>query len=82
MTNSPNPSVAASAATESDTHARPNILIILVDQLRFPRYAYGPQAGFAPDLKDVVGFQGESDAENTYRHYFPGLWSLRKHSVV
>lgn len=82
MINSPDPSVAATATSESDPHARPNILVILVDQMRFPRYAYGPQAGFAPDLKDVVGFQGAPDAENAYRQYFPGLWSLRKHSVV
>ncbi len=62
--------------------ARPNILVILVDQLRFPRYAYGAQGGFAQDLKDIVGFQGEPDGDNRYRPFFPGLWSLRKHSVV
>ncbi|MFD1299443.1 sulfatase-like hydrolase/transferase [Lysobacter gummosus] len=62
--------------------AKPNILIILVDQLRFPRYAYGAEGGFAPQLKDIVGFQGEPEADNDYRRFFPGLWSLRKHSVV
>ncbi|MGO4774508.1 hypothetical protein AB4084_03110, partial [Lysobacter sp. 2RAB21] len=61
--------------------AKPNILIILVDQLRFPRYAYGAEGGFAPQLKDIVGFQGEPEADNDYRRFFPGLWSLRKHSV-
>lgn len=66
----------------ADQPSRPNILVILVDQLRFPRYAYGPDAGFAPDLKDIVGFQGEPEAQNEYSQYFPGLWSLRKHSVV
>ncbi|MGH8079945.1 MAG: sulfatase-like hydrolase/transferase, partial [Lysobacter sp.] len=69
-------------ADPADSAVRPNILIILVDQLRFPRYAYGADGGFAPDLKDIVGFQGEPEAENNYRQYFPGLWSLRKHSVV
>lgn len=77
----PSSSSAASGPTTNQP-ARPNILIILVDQLRFPRYAYGAHGGFAPDLKDIVGFQGEPEAENGYREYFPGLWSLRKHSVV
>lgn len=66
----------------SSASAPPNILVILVDQLRFPRYAYGADGGFAPDLKDVVGFQGEPDGDNAYSRFFPGLWSLRKHSVV
>lgn len=82
MASSPSPSATPDASTEPDTAAKPNILIILVDQLRFPRYAYGAQGGFVDDLKDIVGFQGEPDADNDYRQYFPGLWSLRKHSVV
>lgn len=61
---------------------RPNILLILVDQLRFPRYAYGAGGGFAPDLKDIVGVQGSAHQANSYRDYFPGLWSLRRNSVV
>ncbi|WP_223621746.1 sulfatase-like hydrolase/transferase [Lysobacter sp. ESA13C] len=60
----------------------PNLLVILVDQLRFPRFAYGPDGGFAPGLKEIVGFQGEPEADNAYRDFFPGLWSLRQHSVV
>lgn len=69
-------------ASQTDSSRKPNILVILVDQLRFPRFAYGPEGGFAPGLKDIVGFQGEPDAHNPYREYFPGLWSLRQHSVV
>lgn len=68
-------------ASNTSQPSRPNVLVILVDQLRFPRYAYGPDGGFAPALKDIVGFQG-SDPDNPYRQFFPGLWSLRKHSVV
>lgn len=69
-------------ATGQDRAAPPNVLIVLVDQLRFPRYAYGDNGCFAADLKDIVGFQGEADGDNAYRGYFPGLWSLRRHSVV
>ena len=82
MVNPSCPSATPGASTPPSPPARPNLLIILVDQLRFPRYAYGRDGGFDPDLKDIVGFQGEPDAENSYREYFPGLWSLRRHSVV
>jgi arylsulfatase A-like enzyme len=73
-------------ATASDTPAtpprRPNILLILVDQMRFPRYAYGPDGGLLPEIKDIVGFQGSVDDANPYRDYFPGFWSLRNNAVV
>lgn len=59
-----------------------NILLILVDQLRFPRFCYGEDGGLLPELKNILGFQGETDGENAYSHFFPGLWSLRKHAVV
>lgn len=62
--------------------SRPNILVILVDQLRFPRFAYGPDGGFAPGLKNIVGFQGDERAANPYRDYFPGLCALRRNAVV
>lgn len=62
--------------------SRPNILLILVDQLRFPRFAYGPDGGFAPGLKDIIGFQGKADALNPWREYFPGFQKLRHNAVV
>lgn len=64
------------------SQTRPNILVILVDQLRFPRFAYGPDGGFAPALKNIVGFQGDDADIAGYREYFPGLCALRRHSVV
>jgi arylsulfatase A-like enzyme len=62
--------------------SRPNILVILVDQLRFPRFAYGPDGGLAPALKNIIGFQGGTAELNPYSQYFPGLCSLRKNAVV
>lgn len=61
---------------------RPNILVILVDQLRFPRFAYGPDGGFAPALKNIVGFQGDDADIAAYRDWFPGLCALRENAVV
>ncbi len=60
---------------------RPNILLITCDQYRFPRFSYGPDAGFAEQLKQVLGFQ-EIDEGNTFAQYFPGLMKLRKNAVV
>lgn len=61
---------------------RPNILLITCDQYRFPRFSYGPDGGFTPDLKAILGFQGEVDDSNPYARFFPGLLRLRKDAVV
>lgn len=61
---------------------RRNMLVILVDQLRFPRFAYGPDGGFAPELKNIIGFQGDEADLEPYRKYFPGLCALRRNAVV
>lgn len=60
---------------------RPNILLITCDQFRFPRFSYGPDAGFAEPLKQVLGFQ-EVDPGNPYAKYFPGLLRLRQNAAV
>lgn len=65
---------------------RKNILLILVDQLRFPRFSYGPNYGFAQPIKLLTGFQEPADPSELdptwAKTYFPGLWSLREHAVV
>lgn len=60
---------------------RPNILLITCDQFQFSRFAYGPDHGFHPDLKEVLGFQALR-AGNTYEQYFPGLKMLRDGPTV
>lgn len=62
--------------------SRPNILLIIVDQFRFPRFSYGDEGGLLPPLKDILGFQGETDDANPLREFFPGLWSMRRNAVV
>lgn len=65
------------------TDSRPNILMIVVDQYRFPRFSNGPQAEFHEDLKKVLGFHGDvTDLNNTYAQFFPGLLRLRHNAVV
>ena len=60
----------------------PNILLITCDQYRFPRFSYGAEGGFVDELKQILGFQGEVHADNSYAKYFPGLLRLRRNSVV
>lgn len=62
--------------------ARPNILLIMVDQMRFPRFAYGEQGGFVDPLKQIFGFQGHAHDSNAFKDFFPGLWALRDNAVV
>lgn len=57
----------------------PNILLITVDQMRYPRFQ--DSGGMAPDLKDVLGFQ-PLKPDNTYAQYFPGLQRLRQNAVM
>src|SRR6185312_2677705 len=61
--------------------SRPNILLITCDQYRFPRFAYGPNGGFHPHLKEILGFQPLS-ADNQFVQFFPGLMKLRKYATV
>jgi arylsulfatase A-like enzyme len=61
---------------------RPNILLITCDQYRFPRFSYGPEAGFAEPLKRILGFQREDDDHNPYARFFPGLLALRANAAL
>ena len=61
---------------------RPNILLLTVDQLMFPRFAYGPEGGFVPGIKDIIGFIDAGGDDNPYRKFFPGFTALRKHAAI
>lgn len=62
--------------------SRPNILLITADQYRFPRFSYGPGAGFAEPLKRILGFQEQGETGNPYARLFPGLERLARDGVV
>jgi|GEM_PF-340973 len=61
---------------------KPNILMIIVDQMRFPRFGYGEQHGFAEPLKKILGFREDPDTENEFRQFFPGLTALANNAVI
>ncbi|MCP3166233.1 sulfatase-like hydrolase/transferase [Myxococcus qinghaiensis] len=62
--------------------SRPNILLLTVDQLMFPRFAYGPEGGFLPGIKDILGFIDEGGDDNPYQKFFPGFTALRTNAAV
>ncbi|WP_042444386.1 sulfatase-like hydrolase/transferase [Azospirillum sp. B510] len=69
--------------SEKSTAQHPNILLIVVDQYRYPRFSYGPEGGFAEPLKEILGFRGPADVSgNPYAEYFPGLTRLRRNAVA
>ncbi|MBX3713759.1 MAG: sulfatase-like hydrolase/transferase [Lysobacter sp.] len=69
-------------AVQGVRDARPNILMILVDQLYYPEHGYG-DAGFANGIKQVLNFVGDIDpATNPYAKHFPGFCKLREYATV
>lgn len=64
----------------NDKAAPPNILMIMVDQLRYPRLGYG-SAGFVEPIKQILSLVGDVD-DNPYAKHFPGFSKLREHAVV
>ncbi|MFY0571311.1 sulfatase-like hydrolase/transferase [Archangium lansingense] len=56
----------------------PNILMIMVDQLRYPEPGDG---GFANPMKEILSFLGSLEG-NAYAEHFPGFCKLREHAVV
>jgi arylsulfatase A-like enzyme len=84
MANTDGPVRSATGAVDDATDkltSRPNILLITCDQYRFPRFAYGKDAGFHPHLKEILGFQ-ELSPDNQFVQFFPGLMKLRKYATV
>jgi arylsulfatase A-like enzyme len=61
---------------------RPNILVITSDQYRYPRFSYGPEAGFDEGLKRILGFHEDLGPKNSFLKFFPGLLRLRQNAAV
>ncbi len=59
---------------------RPNILMIMVDQMHYPRYTEG---GFNKGISDILGFKPmDEDDKNAYTENYPGFTALRNNAVV
>lgn len=58
---------------------RPNLLLILVDQLHWPQLA--DDNGMLAPIKQILSFQGDLSG-NPFARFFPGFVKLREHGVV
>jgi len=67
-------------ANDCNDDCRPNILMIMVDQLSYPQPGYGT-VGFADPIKDLLSFVGDIE-NNSYAEHFPGFCKLREHAVL
>ena len=61
---------------------KPNILMIMVDQMRYPCFGYGKDGGFVDPLKRILGFQDGIEDCNEFRKFFPGFSALADNAVV
>ncbi len=61
--------------------SRPNILVLMVDQMQTPPEGYGDDEGAVRGLKEILGFRPLSP-DNAYTQYFKGFLRLRQNAVV
>jgi arylsulfatase A-like enzyme len=61
---------------------RPNILLVLVDEMRQPPVAYAAGEGEAQGLKEILRFESELSAGNPYTGFMSGFMRFRKNAVV
>lgn len=81
-TSSTHPKIDEAQDAMAQRKSRPNILMIMVDQLYYPNAGYG-SAGFADGIKQVLNFLGDIDpAGNAWAQYYPGFCKLREYGVV
>ncbi len=60
---------------------QPNILLLLVDQLRYPRFSYQDR-GLNNSIKDILSFVNQLDKDDPYLQNFPGFIKLREYATV
>lgn len=61
---------------------RPNILLVLVDEMRQPPIGYAPNEGELPAIKEILGFHSEISPGNPFTELYAGFMRMRRHSVV
>ena len=60
----------------------PNILLVLVDEMRQPPLAYAPNEGELQDIKEILRFESELSPTNRFTQLYSGFMRFRKNSVV
>lgn len=61
---------------------RPNILLVLVDEMRQPPIGYAPDQGELPAIKEILGFHSEISPDNPFTGLYSAFMRMRRHAVV
>jgi arylsulfatase A-like enzyme len=72
----------SSGTSSAGSPRRPNVLLMIVDELRLPPVGYGPLEGEIPQLKELLGFGPTLSASNGLANYYRGFARLRENAVV
>ncbi len=78
------PSTSQAPASEAPVQPKrpPNIVLMLVDEMRIAPNGYGPDEGEIPAVKEILGFQPNVSPDNPFIGFFPAYMRLRKNSTV
>ncbi len=76
--NEPNPITS----DNSGGTRQPNILLVLVDEMRQPPLGYAPDEGELQPIKEILRFETDLTPSNPFSRFFPGFLRLRKNGVV
>jgi arylsulfatase A-like enzyme len=72
----------STAGAGGEPTRRPNVLLVLCDQLRLPpQYMEAGQAE-VPGLREIMSFAPQLSADNPFARFFQGFTRLRKNAVV
>ena len=77
------PSVNLFPNTQSNSlPVRPNILLVLVDQMRLPPDGYAANQGEVAGVREILRFEKTLSANNGFKQFFPAMMRLRQNAVV
>lgn len=76
------PNYVFSSSGTTPAGRRPNILLLMCDQLRLTPPGFPADRGEVPALREVLGFASQLSQGNPFPDFFQGFTRLRKHSVV
>lgn len=71
-----------STSAQTAAGRRPNVLLVLTDQMRLPPVAYASGEGEADGVKEILGFANEISPNNPFAQFFPGMMRFRRNAVV
>lgn len=73
--------MTSTQTTQASQNKQPNILLITVDQMRYPCLRY-QSGGMNPEINQILSFQPIDPTTNSFAKFFPGFLRLQQNAVV